>query len=155
MAQPTFELKLEGNQILLEQLGRLPEVIRKKVVRPVFRDSLKRVKNEILLNLSGRVVQEQTGRYVNAMERQNPRIAVTRDGAVLGGMQMPKRGELGIEPDAKGYYPAAVEYGVKKGPRPFEAKAPIRKAVNDMQEAEMRRIGDEIGAGILKVAAKK
>lgn len=152
---PTFELKLEGNQLLLKQLGRLPEVMRKKVVRPAFRRALKRVKNAILINLSGRVVQEQTGRYVNAMERQNPRISLTQDGAVIGGMQMPKRSALGIEPDAKGYYPAAVEYGVKKGPRQFDALSPIRDAVNDNQEAELKRLGDEIGAGILREAAKK
>ena len=154
MAAGVFELKLFGDKQLTKQLSRLPFALQQKVLRKAFRGALKRVKNEILINLSGRVVQEQTGRYVNAMERQNPRISFTKDGAVLAGTVMPTRASLGIS-DKGGYYPAVLEYGVKKGPRQFDAFAPIRKAVNARQDAELRQIGDEIGAGIVREAAKK
>lgn len=154
MSSGMFELKLFGDKQLTKQLGRLPFALQQKILRKTFRDSLKRLKTEILINLSGREVQERTGRYVNAMERQNPRISFTKDGAVLAGMKMPTRPALGIS-DKGGYYPAALEYGVKRGPRQFDAFAPIRKAANARQDAELRRIGDEIGAGIAKEAAKK
>lgn len=155
MAAVAFDIKLFGDKELARQLGRLPVVLQTKILKKSFRASLKRVKNKVLLNMSGGAVQERTGRMVNAFERINPRVALDKDGGIVASMKLPSRAQMGIPIEAKGYYPTALEYGVKRGKRPFAAKRMIRDAVNAVQAQELRRIGTEIGNGIAREAAKR
>lgn len=150
-----FDIKLFGDKELARALGRLADVLQKKIVKKAFRSSLERVKNKVLLNMSGGAVEERTGAMVNAFERINPRVRVEKDGSLVVSMKLPTRAQIGIEADAKGYYPAALEYGVKRGPHQFAAKRMIRDAVNRVQEQELRRIGTAIGNGIAREAAKR
>ena len=150
-----FGIKLFGDKDLARALGRLADVTQKKIVKKAFRSSLKRVKTEVLLNMSGRIVQERTGAMVNAFERINPQVRTEKDGTLVVSMKLPTRADIGIEASAKGYYPTALEYGVKRGRHPFPAKRMIREAVNRVQEQELRRIGTAIGNGIAREAAKR
>lgn len=155
MAAVAFDIKLFGDKELARQLGRLPEVLQTKILKKSFRASLKRVKTKVLLNMSGGVVQERTGAMVNAFERINPRVALDKDGGIVASMKLPRRAQIDIPARAPGYYPTALEYGVKRGSRPFPAKRMIRGAVNAIQAQELRRIGTEIGNGIAREAAKR
>lgn len=150
-----FDIQLTGDKELARQLGRLTHKVQTKVIKQAFRKSLGRIKDRVLLNLSGAVVRERTGRYVNAMESQPIRTRIETDGTVVASIALPGRAALGIDAKDPYYYPTVVEYGVKRGKRRWDGKAPIRKAVNAVQEMELKRIGDDIGTGIAKEASRK
>lgn len=148
-----FSFSVKGQVGLARMFNSLPEKVQERVIRPIFEKSVERMKNEVLLNLSGRVVRERTGRYVNAMERKRVNVSVNlQKGTVDATMRTPARALLGIDPKAKGYYPFAVEYGAKKGPRIWAGKAPIRKGVNRVQQSELNRVTTELARGILREA---
>ena len=151
MAEPFIDISVLGIKAAEDNLRQLEFAIQRRIVRGSMKRSTERLKNEVLLNLSGRVVRERTGAYVNAMEQQKVRARSSQRGIKVV-VPLPTRASLGIPryPKDTGYYPTALEYGSST----MSAKAPIRKAVNANTEREFARLGDDIGQGIDREVAK-
>jgi len=84
----------------------------------------------------------KSGKLKASIKRINrTRRGISRSKIVTGG-----RTELGIPADAKGYYPAAIEYGSRnQAAKPF-----MRKALSDLKESVLKNTGKFIAAGIKK-----
>jgi hypothetical protein len=148
--KPVVDISVFGNKALERDLASFPPGVQKKVVRPVLRRSLKRLKAHVVRNLSGHPVSPDSGRYLAAMIAAKPH-ALKRSRTRIGvAFDMPPRTELGIPPGYKWYYPAAVEYGHPRA----SAKAPIRRAVNAHTNEELGAMGRDIGRGIEREAKK-
>lgn len=144
-----FDLKVFGDKELERAMARLPGELQGKVMRTSVRKSANRINNRILINASGGIVDEDTGRMVAAFEAKSARTKQTQDGDMIGFIKLPTRAELGIpryEGDTE-YYVTIVEHGSPtQPPRPF-----IRNAVDDTADEETRRIGNDIGAGAERI----
>lgn len=148
-----------GDKALERKLNRIPVQTRNKIVQKTFRQSNKRIRNAVVLALSGKIVSQDTGRYADAMHRGRIRTQ-RRGGWFRQGFELPYREDLDMAADDPGYYPAFIEYGAPgrqfKGgaPNPLREFAPIRTVANRMQGRELARIADEIGQGIMLLGGK-
>ncbi len=146
-----FDLKLLGDQALERDLAKLPDKLQKEAVSPEFRKSAERIKNQVLLNMSGRAVEERTGKLVAAFEAEKIKTRFIRSiSALFVVWGLPSRAALGITPEDKFYFPTVLEYGSPQMP----AKAPIRKAVNANQERELVLIGQGIRKRLDRIWAR-
>lgn len=153
MARPMFDLRVLGDKELSRKLSHLAAKGQRRVVGKALRNSGQRIKIRVLLALSGEILQERTGRLVNALEMQKLRSRTLRSQQIyIVGLPLPTRAALGIPADHKWYYPAALEYGSAK--RNIAAFAPFRRTVDTNRDAELNRIGDDIGAGIVREARR-
>ena len=66
-----------------------------------------------------------------------------------------RREKLGISPDSPWYYPAIVEFGVKKGPRQFAGRRFMRGAFGNRKQDAMMTIIETFNAGFEAELAKK
>lgn len=148
-----------GDKALERKLKRIPVQTGNTIIRRAFRASNKRVRGAVGRALSGEIVSPHTGRWLGSLKGAKIRSSRT-GGWYRQGLEMPYREDLGIAADDKGYYPSAIEYGAPDrqtrggSPNPLREFAPIRKTVNAVQAAELKRIGDDIGNGILLVSGK-
>ena len=105
MANVTIDLKSFGLEAAQQAFDKLPLKVQKKVVRPVLRETIKRAQALVVA-----AVPVGAGN----LKREMGRVKVTTDKAKRGAVRfvvpMPDRASLGIPHDAKGYYPAAIEY---------------------------------------------
>ncbi|NIO43785.1 MAG: hypothetical protein GTO41_28685 [Burkholderiales bacterium] len=148
-----FELKMLGDKDLSRKLSHLANKGQRKVVGKAMRNSGQRIKTKVLLALSGQILQERTGRLVNALEMQKLRSRTLRSKQMyIVGLPLPTRAALRIPVDHKWYYPAALEYGSAK--RNIPAFAPFRRTVDANRDAELSRIGEDIGTGIAREAKR-
>lgn len=131
-----FDISAIGDKQIERAFGQLPERAQSRVIRKVNKQSVERLKNEMLINYSGRVVKEVTGETISAIESQRPTTR-SRGDVVVALLPYPQDAEAAITVNA-------LEYGTPT----FAAKAPIRKAVNDNQERELGIIAKEIGKGV-------
>lgn len=159
MAQPVVDIRLFGDKALRKALARLEPKLQKKVFAKTQRLSAKRLRSKITENLSGPVVQRDTGAYADAMRRAPIRAFTNRKKRQKGiGVHMPERHLLGIAPDERSYYPFAIEYGTEKqrgGRGPLPAFAPIRRAVNSSARQELARMSTDMREGIEKTKLPK
>ena len=152
MAANIVELHVEGVAQLIAGFETLPEKFQRKVLAKVTRASTKRLQARVIENLSGRVIKPLTGRWLRSAQAAvvRSRKFRRRSGFVGAAFPFPTRAEIGIDPKAKGFYPAAVEYG---SPR-MTAKAPIRRAVNDAAAFEEATMIAEMRKGVVVQARK-
>jgi len=146
-----IDISMIGDVELEKKLAALGDrATQLKAVRPSLRASAKRLKAEVVANLSGRVVQPKTGRLLAATQAQKVR-ALPRSRMVISvGFDFPTRIEMGIDADSKWFYPAHVEYGhPRAAPRPF-----IRSAVDRNRDSEYAAIGKQIGKTIERIARR-
>ena len=112
-----FDMEETGTRRLRHKLKRLPKVLRNRIVGVALKAGARMVHTEMLLNLSGRIVQERTGNFVNAMEKQKPKIMRQSHFSEVRvvAIELPDRPSLGIKQRADGggdsYPPGILEYG--------------------------------------------
>ena len=148
MSSSMFDLRSFGLRELDTAMQGLAHEVQTKVMRGTVRKSAARLQNDILLNASGRIVKEDTGRMVAAFEAERPGTRKQPDGTVVAFIKLPSRAALGIprhEKDTE-YYPTIIEYGQPdQPPRPF-----MRAAVDQNYEREIRLIAVDLGTGIVR-----
>lgn len=155
MPRPAIDISLVGDKELLKRLAALEKpATQKKAVRPALRKSAKRLKAEVLANLSGQVVTPRTGRLLGAMAAE--KVHALKGGRTIigAGFDLPTRAALGIDADDPYFYPFAVEYG-HGGPRPAPPHPFIRWAVDRNAGRELTQIGVDIGSAITKQAMRR
>jgi len=151
--QPIIDISLLGDKELERKLAGLADKLQRKVVRTALHKTLNKiVKKEIVRRLSGHPVQSKTGRLRAAMKRGRVRSSAGRKArrTIARAIPLPPREELGIDPDDKFYYPAAVEYGHGNVP----PKSFLRAAVDDNEERIKKHLARLIGEGIEREAAR-
>lgn len=154
-----IDISFLGDKKLSRKLKKLPVLTRNTIIRKAFRSANKRVRGAVGRALSGQIVSPDTGRYVAALKsakiRQNNEAGWFRQG-----FEMPYREDIGLSASDPGYYPAFIEYGapgrqfIGGAPNPLREFAPVRKTADAMSGIELKRIGAEIGRGILQQAGK-
>ena len=152
VAKPAVDITLLGDKSLERMLAALPRVSQKKAVRPALRACAKRLKADLLANISGPIIEIRTGRYRSAMVAERVHALKRIRGLIGVAFDMPTRVALGISPEDKHYYPFALEYGDSR--RGLPPKAPIRRTVDEHKDVELRRIGTAVGKDIEKQARK-
>ncbi len=145
-----FDMKMVGDKGLRIAMTKLPGEVQTKVMRGETRKSTQRLHTEVLLNLSGRVLDEESGALVRAYEAQKVRTKVIPGVAVVASFKIPTQPQLGMpRPGRKkdeDHYGMIQELGQPdQPPRPF-----MRKAVNDNEDREHKRIGDGLGKGVTR-----
>lgn len=103
-----FTIEIEGHKRLTRALKNLEAKLAKKIVRDALKPAA-----DALMNATQHEAPVDTGRMVANMYLS--RFKTSR-GTARYEVMLPKREALGIAPDAKGYYPAAVLYGTKNTP---------------------------------------
>lgn len=149
MPSSMFDMRSFGLQELDKAMQGLQHEVQIKVMRGATRKSAARLQNEILLNASGRIVNEDTGRMVAAFEAEKPGTRKQRDGTIVAFIKLPTREALGIpryEGDTE-YYPTILEYGQPdQPPRPF-----MRMAVDANYNREIQRLAADLRNGVYQI----
>lgn len=146
-----IDISMVGDKALQKKFKRLEGVAQKRVIRKALRASAKRIKARVVAKVSGDPVGVQTGRYRQAIKAGKVKAIPRSRGRIGLGIAMPLRSELGISPDDKHYFPAALEYGSDTAP----ARPHFRPAVDEHKTEELRQIGRDIGDGIEREAKRK
>ena len=145
-----FDMTMLADKSIRRAMARLPGEVQKKVMRREVRRSGLRLHTELLLNLSGRVLDEDTGRMIAAFEGQTVRTKLQSDGTVVASIKIPTQPEMGMPRPGRTEdvdHPATIqEYGQPgQPPRPF-----MRKAVDDNADREHERIAVGLGNGVTR-----
>lgn len=148
-----FDLRLIGDKDAQRTFRGLARELQVKVLRKSSRASAKRLQTEVLLNVSGRIVNERTGNLANAIEAENPRVIKSGEHVSVVGVRLPPRSAIGVT-SPTGYYPAILEYGYSTAKRRMAAKAIYRRAVDDHADREFRLIARDLRTGVDKIAAQ-
>ncbi|MGE0857796.1 MAG: HK97-gp10 family putative phage morphogenesis protein [Gammaproteobacteria bacterium] len=132
-----------GDKRLQKKLDKLDKRVQKAIVRRGLRKAAKDV-----LESARAIVPVDTGAL-----RDGLAVKALKPKRGSFGVQVvtPTRAELGIPADAKGYYPAVVEYGSDKRnlpPRPY-----LRPALDQNREKGKRTVADSIRAEVAKTKA--
>ena len=148
-----FDLRLVGDKEAQRTFKGLARELQVKVLRKSAKESAKRLQTEVLLNVSGRIVNERTGKLANAIEAEKPRVIKSGEHTSVVGVRLPPREAVGVT-SPKGYYPAILEYGYSTAKRQMPAKAIYRRAVDDHAEREFRLIARDLRTGVDRIAAR-
>lgn len=144
------DISIVGDKALQRKLKRLAGKVQRKVVRVALRKAARRIRERIIQNVSGAPVGVITGEYRAAWKSSKVRAGGGKRGLIRLGIAFPSREILGIAPEDKSYYPAAIEYGHDGVP----AHPHVRPAVDDNIDAERRKIGRDIGKAIEREAKR-
>lgn len=126
-----------GDKQLQKDLKNLDIKLQRKIVRSSISKAMLPVRNK-----AKQLVPVDSGALRDSIKRKNKtRRGVSRSRIVTG-----TKFELGIPADAKGYYPAAIEYGTRDQP----ARSFLRRALTDLKSSVLRNTGKFIHEGILK-----
>lgn len=130
------DIRLLGAPELQAQLKALPLKVQKKLLRQGMRKAGKLVRDE-----AQRLVPVDTGELKQSLKVR----ALLRGRGSFGVRIMTgTRSELGIDPDAQGYYPASVEFGSRTQP----AQPYLRAAADAKREEVFSIMRESVRAGI-------
>ncbi|HEB79291.1 MAG TPA: hypothetical protein ENI79_02300 [Rhodospirillales bacterium] len=146
MAKPAIDISLLGDKAIEKRLAKLPERIQRKAVRQTMRATLKNVHKRLDRNLSGGLLQEDSGAYRRAMRAQKIKSGKRSRSRLTLGVALPTREEMGIDPKDTHYYPAVLEYGAPG----HQAYAPIRRAVDDYAADDRKFMAADLAKRITK-----
>ncbi|MBT8046401.1 MAG: HK97 gp10 family phage protein [Pontiella sp.] len=138
-----IDIRFLGDKDLQRKLKRLEIKTQRAIVRPSMKKSMVQVKDK-----AQELAPVKTGKLRDSIKqgRQRTRRGITRASVVTGTRQ-----ELGIAPDARGFYPAAHEYGSKNQP----ARSYLRRALSELKGQVLGQLADLIGKGIEREAKKR
>lgn len=146
MSDRFIDISITGDKELQKKLARLDFALQRTIVRQSARLAMKPVKDR-----AQSLVPVDSGQLKQSIKvMSKTRRGISRISVVTG-----TRPELGIDPDQKGYYPAALEFGYKALNGRFIApKSFLRKALSDLQESVKNDLGQKINAKILRKVKK-
>jgi len=148
MPRDGISFEVVGEADLRRKLDALMRVAPKKVISGALRKSAKRLKVDVVAKLSSAGIHTRTGRYAKGLAGMKIRSLSRSRVRTIISLVFPERDLLGISPNDKHYFPAALEYGGGPGksqPRPHPH---IRPAVDENADRELRQIAVDIKNGI-------
>lgn len=135
------DISMVGNKELERKLHRLDIQLQRKIVRGSMRKAMRQVRDE-----ARNLAPVRTGRLQRSIkQQQRTRRGVTRASIVTG-----ERRELGIPANARGYYPAALEYGYRRNGRHIPGRSFMRRALYSKRSGVLRDLADDINRGIMR-----
>lgn len=133
-----MDISILGDKKLQRKLKRMDTQLQKKIVRKSMQDAMKPVKSAAKAYAPvDRGLLKRSIRTKSKSKRGTIRVSITTG----------TRDQLGIPATAKGYYPAAIEYGTRKQP----AKPYMRRALTNKKTTILDDVKDGIAEGIRKV----
>jgi HK97 gp10 family phage protein len=133
------DVSVLGDKELQKKLKRLDIKLQKKIVRNAISRAILPVKHK-----AKSLVPVESGLLKKSIKRKTGvKKGIARARIVTG-----TRIELGIPIDAKGYYPAAIEFGVPSQGK--AAKSFMRAAITALKSHVLKKTGDHIDEGIKK-----
>lgn len=134
--------------VLMKKLGRLDMRGSKRVARFALTRAAR-----FLMRQVKQIAPVRTG----MLKRKGFQVFDKRGkpGDVIRAMSTARRDKLGIPADSKWYYPAIVEFGVKRGPRRWAGKKFMTRTFYTHGTAAKQIIVDSMNEGIQKELAKK
>ena len=144
----SIDIKLLGDKSLSRTFSRLPGAVQKKLLRKGLRAGAKIVLARARI-LAGRI-SKQLGRLlkVRALKRSRRRMGVL--------VVAPTKAKLGIPEDAKGYWPAHIEFGFRHtSGKQVPARPYLRPAADQTKEAAFKAIGDSLREAVDQEWRKK
>lgn len=154
MAGGTAWIKTIGIEQTRRMFDVLPVKMQKDTARKVLRAAAKRVRKPVAA-----ATPKKTGNLAALIAKAPIRARSRIRNLIRIGWLMPTREELGIAPDAPGYYPTALEYGfaiVRKGKivGKVAPKRYIRGTVDRAKGAQYLRMSIDFGKRIKADAMK-
>lgn len=136
-----IDISFLGDAELQRKLKRIALQAQRKVVRAALRKSMKQVKER-----AQALVPVDSGRLRDSIHQKSR----TKRGISRAFVATGTRQELGIPSDAKGFYPAVIEYGTRtRSPQSY-----LRRALQEKRSAVLSKAASDIGAGIEREAKK-
>lgn len=136
-----IDITFLGDAELQRKLKRIAIQAQRKVVRAALRKSMKQVKDR-----AQALVPVDSGRLRDSIHQKSR----TKRGISRAFVATGTRVQLGIPSDAKGFYPAVIEYGTRtRSPRSY-----LRRALQEKKSAVLSKAASDIGAGIEREAKK-
>lgn len=132
----SVDIQLLGAPELQGKFKLLPLKIQKRILRSGMRSAGKLVRDE-----ARRLVPVDTGRLKKSLK---VRAAPGKRGSFGIRIMTGERSELGIDPDARSYYPAAVEFGTRDRP----AHSYLRAAADAKREEVFSIMRQSVRDGI-------
>jgi HK97 gp10 family phage protein len=130
-----IDISVVGNRELQRKLRRLEVKLQKKIVRNAINRAILPVRDK-----AKSLAPVDSGILKSKIKRKTKvKNGVARARIVTG-----TRMELGIPVDAKGYYPAAIEFGTQHQP----ARSFMRAAITALRVHVLQKTGDYIDEGI-------
>lgn len=136
-----IDISFLGDKQLQAKLKRLAIQSQRKILRTAMRKAMKPVKER-----AQALVPVDSGALRNSI-RQKSR---TKRGISRAFVSTGTRQELGIPSDAKGYYPAVIEYGTRTRP----AKPYLRRALQEKRTSVLSELAADIGQAIEREGKK-
>jgi HK97 gp10 family phage protein len=138
----TFQL--EGVEDLVKQLRKL----RGTAIRKVYRQAVREAARPVLATAK-QIVPVDTGRLKRSLKIRAGR----RSRRIISVVVKPgTRSELGIAPDASGYYPAHIELGFRRGTTKFPGNRFLRDAILLERADAIRIISARVKEGIKRAS---
>lgn len=136
-----IDITFLGDKKLQAKLARLAIQSQRKIVRTAMRKAMKPVKER-----AQALVPVDSGALRDSI-RQKSR---TKRGISRAFVSTGTREELGIPSDAKGFYPAVIEYGTRTRP----AKPYLRRALQEKRTGVLSEMAADVGRAIEREAKK-
>ena len=126
-----IDISIVGDKKLQRKLSRIALAAQRKIVRQSINRAMLPVRDR-----ARQYVPVDTGRLKASIKRvSRTRRGVSASRIITGG-----KAELGIPVNAKGYYPAAIEYGSRHQP----AQSFLRRAMTELKNSTLRKTGEFI-----------
>ena len=133
-----IDISVLGDKELQKMLKNLDIKLQRKYVRQSINRAMLPVKNR-----AKALVPVNTGKLKDSIKkRARTKRGISRAMVVTGTKQ-----ELGIPENAKGYYPAAIEYGTRHQP----AQSFLRKAMTELKDDTLNSTAKYIAGYIKKI----
>ena len=132
------DISMTGDKLLQKKLKRLEFNTQKKIIRNAINRAILPVRDK-----AKALVPFDTGLLEQSIKRKTS----SRKGKASARIRTGTRSELGIPLDAKGYYPAIVEYGTSTQP----AYSYMRAAITALRSHVIKKTGDYIDENIRKL----
>lgn len=147
-----IDITMIGDKQAVREFNKLPGVVAKKIMRKALRNSIKRLKPEVVRRATA--ISSKLGKGMRKMRVRSQKARAWN--MIRIGLAWPTRADLGIPAHHKGFYPTAIEYGHTDhrsgktvAPRPF-----VRPAVNEKTNSERIAIGRDLRTGIARLNRK-
>lgn len=161
MAGGAIDVRMFGGKALQRKLDALASPVQqRKAIKPALGKSARRLKKRVIATYQA-IVDDRTGRLLAALKAspvKSSKAGRKRSGIFGWDWALPERHLLGIGDTDANYYPAFVEYGhgppgsKGSGRKDVAPRSFIRSTVDADRKTEHRRIGEDIGKGIEKIA---
>lgn len=141
----TTAVRIEGLKELNDKLRTLEPKLQRKTLGKALRKA-----GQPVLEESKRLVPVDTGRLRDALKLRGKGPSKKRPHRQSVSVASPTRKALKLASDARGYYPAVIEYGAAG--RNIPAQPYLRPALANKQTEVLTTLKEELAKGVLKAA---